>query len=74
MKKSELRKLIREEIQNLIEFQSDWGYFYLKHGVIVDKRGKKAFVDKDNKNFKSIEAAEKWLEKKDYRGTIVGNL
>ena len=69
MKKSELQKMIKEIIQESF----NWDYFYLKNGIIVDKSGKKAFVDSDNKGFRSIQDAEEWLYKKNYRGNVVGD-
>lgn len=49
----------------------NWDHFYLKNGIIVDEDGHKIFNNAPK--FKSVEDAEKWLEKNDERGNVVGD-
>lgn len=68
---SKLRQIIREEIKNVLKERFNWEYFYLnKKGELIDEDGN--LVNKRFPKFKSIEDAEKFLEKEDIRANVVG--
>jgi hypothetical protein len=68
MKRSELKQIIRK----IIKEEMEWPYFKLskKDDELYDEDGIK--LDVSHSPFKTIENAEKFLEKFDIRGTIVG--
>ena len=65
-----INEIIKEEIQKLNE-RFNWEYFYLtSSGHLVDEDG--YLVNKKFPKFKSEEEAEKYLEKNNIRGNVVG--
>lgn len=53
-----------------LQESTNWPYYWIKDGDIVDKKGKKAF--NNSPKFKDIKDAEEWLTSQDERGNIVG--
>lgn len=50
--------------------ESEQPYMWVKNGQIVNDKGMPMFPDKDNKGFKTLTDAHKWLKKKRYRGQL----
>ena len=60
-------------VKDMITEADEWGYFYLTtSGHLVDKDG--YLINKNFPRFRSEEEAEKYLEKNDIRGNVVGIL